>query len=221
MLTSAQLVEIMDDGIEVLKDDTADPVGNNSTYRLSQSINNIMLSRHNRRFVCRATNANGNTSISTTIQVFGELALLFDRSTMFIMIVSSQYLCMALPTLSLGVPDSINHATIFSSPVSLISRRFTFTAPVDNNAPITGYSYILCQHTCFNAPSPVAISDISSLTDLRPSFTIRDLVVSGTPYLLLILATNEAGVGPNSTVAYVFNSSSPGECLCIIHSSLL
>ena len=117
-----------------------------------------------------------------------------------------------LPTLPLGVPGPINHTTIVNTPVSLISRRFTFTAPVANNAPITGYSYILCQYTCFNLPSPIVIpNDTSLLTDFRLSFTIGGLAVPDVPHSLYILALNEAGMGPNSTEAFEFNSSSPGE----------
>ena len=73
LYTSAELVEIRDDGREVVKNSAAVPAVDRMTYRLSQSLNNIMLSRHNRQFVCRATNANGNSSINTTIEVFGEL----------------------------------------------------------------------------------------------------------------------------------------------------
>ena len=90
--------------------------------------------------------------------------------------------------------------------------RFTFTAPIDNNAPITGYSYILCQYTCFNLPSPMVIpNDTSLLTGSRPSFIIGGLAVPDVPHRLYILASNEAGMGPNSTEAFEFCSSSQGE----------
>ncbi len=35
----------------------------------------IQLDRHNRVYVCRATNQNGNESVETTVRVFGKLNL--------------------------------------------------------------------------------------------------------------------------------------------------
>ena len=72
MYTSAELVEIMDDGNNVVRDNVADPYRDRMTYRLSQSLGKVMLTDHNRTFKCRAANANGNTTINTTIEVFGE-----------------------------------------------------------------------------------------------------------------------------------------------------
>ena len=87
MFTFTQLVETMDNGSEVVRDSVADPVGDCITYRLSHTFSSIMLSRHNGKFLCRATNANGNTSISTIIEVFGELAILLDRSILFLKVI--------------------------------------------------------------------------------------------------------------------------------------
>ena len=87
--TSAELVEILDDVSEVVRDNVADPVGDGMTYSLSQSLGNVVLTDHSRRFECRVTNANGSTTINTTIEVFGELAINLIRQ---VYKGSSQYL---------------------------------------------------------------------------------------------------------------------------------
>ena len=75
MYTSAELVEIMSDGSELVRANVPEPYRDRMIYRLSQGLNNLMLADHNRTFECRATNANGNTTINTTIEVFGEFVV--------------------------------------------------------------------------------------------------------------------------------------------------
>ena len=119
-----------------------------------------------------------------------------------------------MPITFLGVPDEIDHTTVMSFPVSLISRMFAFSAPADNNASITGYSYILCQYDFFNCNS-LSPAPVYNISDSRPSFIIGNLSTPEIPYLLRILAINEAGLGPvpDENDAYSFNSSSKGESL--------
>ena len=124
---------------------------------------------------------------------------------------------------SLGIPNEIDHTTIMSTPVSLISRRFTFSAPADNNASITGYSYILCQYNFFNC-NPLSPAAVNNVSVSRPSFIIGNLSTPEVPYLLRILAINEVGMGPvpGANEAHLFNSSSRGKslyicsCICLI-----
>ena len=73
--TSAELVEIMDDGREVVRNNVPEPFRDRITYRLLEGLGKVKLTDHNRTFECRATNVNGNTTINTTIEVFGEFVV--------------------------------------------------------------------------------------------------------------------------------------------------
>ncbi len=77
MTTFAGLFEVVD-GVEVLRANATQP-DNMPSVKVKYTIMSIQLDRHNRVFVCRATNLNGNESVQTTIQVFGELKLSFQN----------------------------------------------------------------------------------------------------------------------------------------------
>ncbi len=72
--TFAGIFEVID-GVEVsvvIATQQSDETGVTVKY----TILGIQLDRHNRVFVCRATNRNGNEAVETTVQVFGKLNLL-------------------------------------------------------------------------------------------------------------------------------------------------
>ncbi len=63
----------------------------------------IQLDRHNRVYVCRATNQNGNESVETTVRVFGKLNLSQVQYSLSILIlcVSVQVFLVKLTTAAL------------------------------------------------------------------------------------------------------------------------
>ncbi len=71
--TFAGIFEVID-GVEVSVMN-ATQKSNENFVNVKYTIIGIQVDRHNRVFVCRATNRNGNDSVNTTIQVFGKLNL--------------------------------------------------------------------------------------------------------------------------------------------------
>ncbi len=103
-----------------------------------------------------------------------------------------------------------------TTPLSLISVLVRFPTPIDNNAIITGYKYMLCQDICANTPSPLTSTNSIEDGDYT-TITIGGLLPNSV-YILRVAAINEAGNGPTPTMngdAHTFNSSTSGECVCV------
>ncbi len=109
-----------------------------------------------------------------------------------------------------------------TTPLSLASVQVRFPTPINNNAVITGYTYMLCQDSCANTPSPLTTTN--SMEDGGyTTINIGDLVPNSV-YILRVAAINEAGIGPTPTMdgdAHIFNSSTSGECVTVcVHACL-
>ncbi len=103
MTTFAGLFEVVD-GVEILRANVTQP-DNMPSVKVKYTIMNIQLDRHNRVFVCRATNVNGNVSLPTTIQVFGELKLSFQNVFYFMHVVHGMSLSPVVITPCVCVSD--------------------------------------------------------------------------------------------------------------------
>ncbi len=196
MTTFAGLFEVVD-GVEALRTNVTQ-LRSKFYVKVKVTITNIQLDRHNRVFVCRATNLNGNESVQTTIQVFGELTYT---------IIHTVCVCVSCA----GVPDQIDHNRIETTPISLVSMSVRFPTPIDNNALITGYMYMLCQGTCTNSPTPGTARDYQ-IERGHTMFNIGDLVPNSV-YILRVAALSKVGDGltpTDDTDAHTFNSSTSG-----------
>ncbi len=99
--TFAGIFEVID-GVEVLVIN-ATQQSDKTDVTVRYPIVDIQVDRHNRVFVCRATNRNGNESVNTTIQVFGKLNLShqYSLSIYYIVCVSVQVFLVKLTTAAL------------------------------------------------------------------------------------------------------------------------
>ncbi len=125
-------------------------------------------------------------------------------------------MCVCVCVSCTGVPDQINHSLIVTTPISLASMTVSFPTPSDNNAPITAYTYMLCQGTCANSPTPVTTMDYR-VSGGDTEFTIGDLVPNSV-YTLRVAAVMKQAMEPHPLMILMLTPSTPSlvvrGCVC-------